>query len=364
MPYQCSGTDYWCGNETGTLPHICSRISSLYLYLNDDETNSGTVEIGIVPESGGIFGFYIWKNYVPVATCTPFDGSTTNIYRVNTTDVIGNITLSGGLSPGTQTYGYITLNYVPNSSSSSQSFSESSSSESNIVKEGVTYYNEFIDLNSVNNPLIDNETHMQFNGFFDKDWDEDDFEFLNFGYGLQKKNNNKGSIYCQDASKLFEIDIGYVGMLLYLPYDIENGVYAPLKGSADELSDNILFGVNVGERDISQPGLYAALTKNGIQFVLWSSSGYHSILDNISNVNKNTNVWFEFFWNRNSVSLSDSNVKMAIKVNNTLRAIGNPPIAQDSIQDLNFYALNTPFEASNLECTIRKLLIKNDEEYV
>ena len=118
------------------------------------------------------------------------------------------------------------------SSSSSSSTSDSSSSSQELLTYGVTYLSNFRDINSINNPLIDNDVRMQYAGYFNKDWQKDELEFDDFGYGLSKTKNNQGAIFCNDASKLFSPGEGYVGMVLNFPYEIVNGVHYFLNNRA------------------------------------------------------------------------------------------------------------------------------------
>jgi hypothetical protein len=245
------------------------------------------------------------------------------------------------------------------SSSQSVDFSSYSSSTSSTFIEpeitgGVTYYNNFRDLNSIANITTDNDTLMQFSGFFDKDWSDKGLQFDYFGYGLKKTINNKGAIFCWDASKLFSFDSGYIGMVLSLPHKIENGIYAPLKNSNSLINENILFGVNVGQNDISYPGIYSALSGQGIEFNMKTAAcDFSMFIDNI-NVDANEDFFLEFAWDRNKIL--GSLATMVVKVNDIVVKAGNPSIGTADMSNLNFYVLNTPSSYSNLECTIKKLI--------
>jgi hypothetical protein len=71
----------------------------------------------------------------------------------------------------------------------------------------------------------------------------------------------------------------------------------------------------------------------------------------------------EFIWNGDGLEEyvdSDYEATMLIRINGEDIVLGNAPIASNSIEDLSFYALETPFVYSNLECTIKKLVIGNE----
>lgn len=222
---------------------------------------------------------------------------------------------------------------------------------------GITYYNDFVDINSVNNPLVGSGIQMQYNGFFYKNWSRSDLHFNNIGYGLEKTVNDQGYIYCNDSSKLFSMGSGYVGMLISFPYSFVDGVYQMLMNADQTLNEHILWGVNIGQYQNSQPGFYAALTPRGIEFTIWTSRAKHTLRDVITTENANTDIFFEFMWY--VPQIDDYMLRSVLKVNDEFAAISNIPIEEDDISGISFCALNTPFSYSNLECTIKKLIIYN-----
>lgn len=229
------------------------------------------------------------------------------------------------------------------------------------IKTGVTYYSDFKDLKSITNPVVDNEVHMKYAGFLSQDWSSKDIDFDYFGYGLKKTKYNRGLLYCDNASKLFSTQKGYVKMVLDLPYPVINGVYSLFKDPS-VVNEYILFGVNAANVGISIPGIYAALTDEGIRFEIWSSSSRAYIIDYYSNLSSGNNV-FEFIWD--STGIDDFGYKdflctMAIKTNGTYIVVGNAPLSYESIDYNSLYILDTPNFMSNLECTIRALTIAND----
>jgi hypothetical protein len=250
-----------------------------------------------------------------------------------------------------------TESFSSNSSNSSSSFSSSSTSSGDILVSGITYYSNFFDINSINNPLMDNNVKMQYGGYWEKNWSVPSLDFDNFGYGLKRTKNSLGSIFCSDTSKLFSMQKGYLQMVMSLPDSIVNGVYAPLVNDAATYNEYILWGTNVGQYEVSQPTLYAALTPNGIEFTVWTSAGRQTITDITTNTNANSDILMEFAWD--NLELDNYLARVIVRVNNVDVAVSNVPIYNDTLSNINFYALNTPYSMCNFECTIRKLVIFN-----
>lgn len=242
------------------------------------------------------------------------------------------------------------------SSLSSISSLSSSSSSGEYPFYGTTYYSELKDVHSINNAVINN-AEMQFGGYWEQNWSASTLDFNKMGYGLKRTINNQGSIYCNDTSKLFSMDKGYVGIIISLPFSITNGVYLPLVNDTAEFNEYLLWGVNVGRYETSQPSLYASLTPRGIEFTVWTSAGKHTISDTSTNIEANADILLEFAWDSNE--LDNYLARTVIRVNEVDVAIGNQPINNDSLVGLNFYVLNTPFSYNNFECTIRKLVTYN-----
>ena len=170
------------------------------------------------------------------------------------------------------------------SSSSDSGDTSSSTSSGEFPVFGTTYYSDFRDIDSINNPILDNEVKMQYSGYWEKNWLAKDVDFDKFGYGLKRTLNSIGSIYCNDSSKLFSLQAGYVGMVLSLPFPIINGIYSPLINDTTEYNEYLLWGVNVGRYETSQPSLYASLTPRGIEFTVWTSLGKNTICDTTTNI--------------------------------------------------------------------------------
>jgi len=217
----------------------------------------------------------------------------------------------------------------------------------------ITYYNEFRSLRSISNPIVGNETKMKFAGYFEPVDSQIDIDGV--GYGLRKTLDSQGGIFCRDASKLFSMAKGYVGVILNFPEPFENGVYSPLKGGYRESDEHILWGVNIGQIEPCQPSLYAALTPRGTEFTVWTSKGRQVLRDETFEAEANEDIRFEFMWDMDQ--LDEPYERVYVRINSEFVAVGNTPISDDSIIGCSFYALDTPFSRSDLQCIIRQLLI-------
>lgn len=229
---------------------------------------------------------------------------------------------------------------------------------------GITYYSELKNHNSITNPIIGSDVFMGFSGHFDEI--DPDIRFDAFGYGLRKTKSNQGLIYCEDSSKLFSSTNGYVGILLNLPEKIENGVYLPLKSDNSFVKKYLLWGVNIGDINCYAPAIYAELTKEGIEFSVWTSFGKYSVTNDISNSDKKQDIFLEFIWNSSGILEFNYNdgyiATMCIRVNNEDIVVGNMPIANNNILNLPFCVLDNKSKFFNLNCEIKKLIIGNREQ--
>ena len=221
---------------------------------------------------------------------------------------------------------------------------------------GCTYYSDFNNVNAINNALL-NSANMSHGGFWTSDWSDSNLDFTRWGYGLKKTKNSQSLIYCSDASQLFSSSVGYLGMVISLPFSITNGIYSLLENDTSTFNEMILWGVNIGQFENSQPGFYAALTPRGIEFTTWTSAGKNIIRDTVTTISANESVFLEFMWSSDAVD--DYLIRTVTRVNGVNVASGNVPINNDSLTDLNFCVLNTGTSYSNFECTIRKLIIYN-----
>jgi len=246
---------------------------------------------------------------------------------------------------------------------------------------GITYYSDCKNLSSITSPIVDNGVGMKYGGTFYKSVNNKTFS--NPFYGLERTQYNNGFIYCDDASKLFNCYKGRVSLSIQFSEDIVDGVYSAVKENDLEY---ILWGVNIGKQAIATPSIYVKLTRDGIKFTISTSLGQYSIIDNVTNVSSGEKVSLEFIWDSErtykteydyTIGLSNDLLEeysgsmssdsfdsfwatMAIKVNDVATVIGNPPISTtDSISDLNFCILGTPYHKNNLECIIGDIIIAN-----
>jgi len=361
----------------------CSSLNDFTISLNDSEVGpTGNVFVKLdynasrtpyttqATVGSTVIGYSNSTSYIP-------------LIRISTGETVGHINWSVGHIIA-QCIFLVTLTYDPESTSSSsstsqsstssesvggestssssstssfstdsESFESSSTSSGSLVPRGISYYSDFQEYTSVANPLLGKSAQMQYSGFLKKDWVRSDVDFDEFGYGLSKVKNNKGVIFCEDASKLFDLEEGYLEMVLSLPYRITNGVYNPLNGDALDISEYVLWGVNIAEREIGQPGLYAALTPRGIEFTIFTADSEFTIVDTVTNTEANSNVLFQFFWGDDLYNVGGTT---AFMVNGENLQLGNAPVSNDDIEGLNFCVLDTPFCYSNLECVIKRLV--------
>ena len=251
---------------------------------------------------------------------------------------------------------------VSSVSSSSRSSMSSSSEILNIYDlKYATYASDCMSVSSVNNPLIGNEIGMETRGSFGRVPSQNEIAFAGDNIhiskgGLEKTVANGGSIFCKDASKLFSMSSGAVSIRICLPeYDISHGIYMGLGKSRNAFEDFVIFGVNIGEHYISQPGIYAAFTKKGIEFTIWTSAGREQIVaSNGINVKAGEEIAFDFVWD-NSGLLMDNESNMLLSVNG-IRFSKKANIASSS-SPAEFWLLDTPYGKSDLNVIIKRIEI-------
>jgi len=230
------------------------------------------------------------------------------------------------------------------------------------IKQGITYNSDCKNMSSIANPIIDNDSNMRYQGFFDVVGNDYDRDFDALGYGLKKTRANKGLILCDDASKLFGVSKGYVSMVLSLPDNIYKGIYHPLL-STTNINEYLLWGVNVGYENPSYPTIYAKLTIQGIEFTVWTNYGKFSIINDISTIYSDTNTTYEFIWSSvpiDDFSMTDFDATMLMRINKENIIVGNAPLNDMDLSGFNFCALDTPDNYYNLESTLVQLSIGNE----
>lgn len=217
-----------------------------------------------------------------------------------------------------------------------------------------TYYCDCRSIDSISNPTIDNNVGMKYGGFLSTDWDYLRRESY---YGLKKTRSNQGVIFCDDASKLFSASSGGVEIIINLKYPIINGIYDPLLLSSNDFNEYLLWGVNVGKTDVGYPSIYLKLTKLGIEFTNWGAAGKFT-LNGITSLPANEDIKIECLWGINSLENSapySFDAKMILKINDEVILMENIQTNNDSLENLNFCILDTPFTYSNLDCIIKNI---------
>jgi hypothetical protein len=220
---------------------------------------------------------------------------------------------------------------------------------------------------------MDNGVEMRHSGFFETVKND---ETPYFSTSLKKTLHNQGRIFCDDASKLFDITTGYVGLMVSFPYGIRKGVLEKVRYSDNEY---MLWAVNMGQEDIAAPGIGVFLTRNGIEFKVKTSLGNYSVIDDTSTIFSEQFVEMEFFWNLNGISNVDENPTMLIRINNENIIGGITPIADDLDVNTSFYSAigqtapsgtsvfeNVQFQIfdnvhkmNNIPCSISRIIIEN-----
>ena len=116
-----------------------------------------------------------------------------------------------------------------------------------------TYFADFNVVTDIENPVLDNNTGMTYNGCFLPN------------RGLYRSGAERGVIYTSTADDVISTVAGYIGLRIVLPDAITNGVYAPLVGTNNRY---ILWGVNMDVQGNVVHGMGAYLSANGIEFVI------------------------------------------------------------------------------------------------
>lgn len=228
---------------------------------------------------------------------------------------------------------------------------------------GLTYLSNCQSVEEIINPHFGHDVDMQCQGFLDEIWVKSNLDYNYFGYGLEKTINNKGLIFCNNANKVVSLGEGYVSLVLSLPEIIDKGVLQSLRNKNSYVNSYILWGINVGNFNSSQPGMYAALTTEGIQWTIYSSYATFTITDDVSNIPKNTPFLYEWVWKHTGIdNIVSGNFTptMLMRYNKNNVVVGNPPISDDDIQNVNFCILNTPYQTSNLQCKLHSISTYKD----
>jgi len=235
----------------------------------------------------------------------------------------------------------------------------------------ITYYSDLKTIKDINNPLINNNVQMRHVGFFEN---SPNLTTPYFATSLTKTIQNKAMIYCANASKLFSINTGYVSLLLSFPASINNGVYSLVRNSDKKY---LLWGVNMGQTDIENPGIGAFLSNNGIEFSIKTLASYASLIDDTSSIQSNVFFKIEFIWDKDGIAGLDSEITMALIVNDEIVASGaiailddlnvssafysaigqTPPSGTSVFYNVPFYFLDNIYGLNNISCSVSRIII-------
>jgi len=155
---------------------------------------------------------------------------------------------------------------------------------------------------------------------------------------LEKNEYTDTRLYSIDSSSLFNLGYGTVTIHISLPRRICNGVYAACDPTK-YFSDYLLFAISPVGQYVSNPGIYAAFTHEGIEFTLWNSNGRFKILDTTTTIESNTPFIIDFCWDWSSKNIG-AGAKVAIAVDDVITASCNYPIYADDLDDVEFTVLD------------------------
>ena len=169
--------------------------------------------------------------------------------------------------------------------------------------------------------------------------------------GLSKTELSDLFLYGEDASEILSFTSGEIDMQISLEGNVSKGVYS-LCSSKKYLTDYLLFAVNLEDTYINYPGIYAALTPDGIVFTVWTIYGRFSVIDTITDMADNESFVISFCWDSSGEKLG-SGATMAIFVNDNCTASSNFMIDTPSMSDLKFYVLDSNNINFNTQCVLQ-----------
>jgi len=174
---------------------------------------------------------------------------------------------------------------------------------------------------------------------------------------LSKTEYSDTRIHSADASELTSLSSGSVMLQLVLDSPIKRGVYSGCNPNA-YFTDFLLFAVNPSEKYITPPGIYAALTPDGIELTVWTEKGRYRILDTVSSVVAGEYVTIEFAWDASETYLG-AGATMAIYVDGYPTAAGNYPIEVNSLSGIEFTALDSESMEYGLRADVCDFVVIN-----
>jgi hypothetical protein len=218
----------------------------------------------------------------------------------------------------------------------------------------LSYASDCQGMASFSNPLVGKSAGVVYRGGFNSVPPDSTSIFIGNVHspwgGLQRTAANNGAIYCRDASNILSLkEGGQVSLWLNLPEAIEDGVYALLAISSEiALRDYAIWSVNHGEFYVSPPGLYAALTPDGIEFTVWTPAGKLTAVDEVSSIDANTDFVVDFTWTTGSEGL------ISIVVNQVETAFATGEISRVLLTNLPFWCMDSPQGKNGLNGILRR----------
>jgi len=174
---------------------------------------------------------------------------------------------------------------------------------------------------------------------------------------LSKTEYSDTRISSADASELTSLVSGSVLLQLVLNADIKDGIYSKCNPDA-YFTDFLLFAINPADKYITAPGIYAALTPDGIELTIWTKKGRYSITDTTTSISAGNMSTIEFAWDGSGTELG-TDATMSIFIDGSSTAAANYPISEDSLTDIEFSALDDEFMQYGLEADICDFVVVN-----
>ena len=241
--------------------------------------------------------------------------------------------------------------------------SSSSESSSSFLKRGYGGYNTSYlclcrSVSDIDNPAKGTAIGVKHRGWFLPSYRPQTSKPLVEHGGLMRGPGG-GAIYASNAAGLFSPTNGVVSLRLELPFAINNGVYSPLVNQETMVyPDFILWGVHLGYGFITPPGIYAALTPDGIEFTIWTASSCNTLINTNISIAAGEDLWLDFGWaaNPNTISTGTMFISQDGVVKSQKEAVFDTR-SHNNFTNIPFWLLDTPFSTSGLVCTLKRVEI-------
>ena len=341
-----------------TSEHNPTLLTCPYVFIYNN-TIYGIAKFLIIPGSNPVVQTWICKatatgnlNTVTLELLTQVPSTEIWTYTLTWAYVNGNILYFNDLlSNQLYSYNLDTQELILSKNLSATSLALCSSNGLSIsTTAGITYYSDCSSTISISSPLIDNNSKMLYKGFFDEG-----------NQILTKTKTSKSVIYCKDSSVLFDSINGYVSLTMSFPQDIINGVYTGI--THDNNRKYLLWGTNVGDSGPVTPTINAMLTYKGIEFSINIANTNITIIDNVSNISANEEVYLEFAWLDQGIQESHPQTSpfatMLLRVNNKTTARISETLTNTSLKNTPFNIIDNSKSLYNLECSIKEIVVAN-----